>query len=363
MPFDASILGAHVVPTDTAATYPQNPDTLLAGLNLVITSVTNTSAGQKPTVNFTLKDNSGNNIAVSSTTTLTFTMAGPTTDYGYTSFGSDSASTPGYVSDSVTAPTCNSSGACSYTFADAIPAGAKGTYTIGGEARTTVTVLAGTTASQSVELGAFNPVVNFSVDGSPVVARRTVVQLSNCNNCHVSLSLHGGLRNNTQYCVLCHNPSNTDASTRATAAAPYNTQPAQGINFNLLVHRLHDGVNAAADGTKNPFIVIGHGGSVDDFSGTLFPALSPTGSATYMQDCSLCHVNGSEQNLPIGLNAVVDPQGWINPNQPVASACSGCHTSEAESSHFLANTDSLGESCTVCHAAGAQFAVDAVHTQ
>ena len=32
------------------------------------------------------------------------------------------------------------------------------------------------------------------------------------------------------------------------------------------------------------------------------------------QNCSLCHTNGSEQNLPIGLNPVVDPQGWINPD-------------------------------------------------
>ena len=65
LPFDASIMGAHVVPTDTAATYPQNPDTLLAGINLAITSVTNTSAGQTPTVNFTLQDNKGNNIPLS----------------------------------------------------------------------------------------------------------------------------------------------------------------------------------------------------------------------------------------------------------------------------------------------------------
>jgi OmcA/MtrC family decaheme c-type cytochrome len=195
------------------------------------------------------------------------------------------------------------------------------------------------------------------------------VALSNCNNCHVSLSLHGGLRNNTEYCVLCHNPSNTDASTRPTAViASYQTQPPQGINFNLMVHRIHDGVNAAADdgGPKYPYIVVGHGGSINNFSGTLFPAMSPSGTATYLQDCSLCHVNSTEQNdLPAmgNLNPVVDPQGWINPAQPTASACSGCHVSKAEASHFLANTDSLGESCTVCHAAGAQFAVDAVHTQ
>jgi OmcA/MtrC family decaheme c-type cytochrome len=215
-------------------------------------------------------------------------------------------------------------------------------------------------------LGAANPVVNFSVDGSPVAPRRTVVALSNCNKCHVSLSLHGGLRNNPVYCVLCHNPSNTDASTRPTAViASYRTQPSQGINFSLMVHRIHDGVNAAADdgGPKYPYIVVGHGGSINDFSGVLFPAMSPSGAATYLQNCSLCHVNGSEQVLPVGLNPVVDPQGWINPVQPASSACSGCHVSKAEASHFLANTDSLGESCTVCHAAGAQFAVDAVHTQ
>jgi OmcA/MtrC family decaheme c-type cytochrome len=363
-PFDASIMGAHVVPTDTKATYPQNPDTLLAGLDLAITSVTNTTAGQNPTVNFTLQDDQGNNIAVSKTTTLSFTMAGPTSDYGYTSFGSDTAGTPGYVTESISNPTCSSSGACSYTFTHAIPAGSTGTFTIGGESRTTVTVLAGTTSQQTVTLGAKNPVVNFSVDGSAVAPRRTVVALTNCNNCHVALSLHGGLRNNTEYCVLCHNPSNTDAGTRATATvASDKAAPAQGINFNLLVHRIHDGVNAAADNPKNPYIVVGYGGSHNDFSGVLFPGMSPSGSAPYLQNCSFCHVNSSEQNLPTGLNAVVDPQGWINPNQPVASACSGCHVSKAESAHFLANTDSLGESCSVCHAAGAQFAVDAEHTE
>jgi OmcA/MtrC family decaheme c-type cytochrome len=371
-PFDASIMGAHVVATDTAAMYPQNPDTLIPGINLAITGVTNTLAGQTPTVAFTLQDDNKNNIPLSQASTLQFTMAGPTTDYGYTSFGSDTASTPGYVTESASAATCSSSGACTYTFTHAIPAAATGTYSIGGEARTTVTVLAGTTSSQSVTEGASNPVVNFSVDGSPVLARRTVVALGNCNGCHVALSLHGGLRNNTEYCVLCHNPSNTDASTRATATvASYKAQPAQGINFSLLVHRIHDGVNAAINPggpPKYPYVVVGHGGSINDFSGILFPVMSPSGNATYMQDCAICHTNGSEQHLPIGLNPVQDPQGWIqgatnSPVQPTSAACSGCHVSEGESAHFLANTDVLGESCNVCHAAGAQFAVDAVHAQ
>ena len=325
--------------------------------------MTNTSAGKTPTVNFTVQDSKGNNIALSALGFLQFTMAGPTTDYGYTSFGSDTASTPGYVTESAIKATCSSTGNCSYTFTHAIPSAATGTYSIGGEARESVTLLAGTTTQQTVEVGAPNPVVNFSVDGSPVQPRRTVVALSNCNNCHVALSLHGGLRNNTEYCVFCHNPSNTDASMRATATvAADKAAPPQGINFNLLVHRIHDGVNVVPAGGK-PFIVVGFGGSHNDFSGVLFPAMSPAGDATYLQNCSLCHTNGSEQNLPIGLNAVIDPQGWINPVQPTSSACSGCHVSKGEAAHFLANTDSLGESCATCHAAGAQFAVDAVHAQ
>jgi OmcA/MtrC family decaheme c-type cytochrome len=168
---------------------------------------------------------------------------------------------------------------------------------------------------------------------------------------------------------LCHNPSNTDASTRATAVvASYQSQPPQGINFNLLVHRIHDGVNAVPAGAKNPYVVVGFGGSINNFAGILFPAMSPSGSATYLQDCALCHVKSSEQNdLTLGnLNQVTDPQGWINPVQAFSGACSGCHVSKAEASHFVENggsaaTDSLGEACSVCHSSGAQFAVDAVH--
>jgi len=366
MPFDASIKGAHVVNTDTAATYPQNPDTLLPGINLAITGVTNNSAGQTPTVTFTLLDNSGNIIPLSKASTLEFTMAGPTTDYGYTSFGSDTASTPGYVTESAATATCGAAGVCSYTFTHAIPATATGTYSIGGEARMSVTVpvLAdGVTAQQTVQAAAKNPVINFSVDGSPVQPRRTVVALSNCNNCHVALSLHGNLRNQTEYCVMCHNPSNTDASQRVNAkVASDKALPPQGINFNLLVHRIHDGVNVTANGGK-PYIVVGYGGSHNDFSGVLFPAMSPSGQATDLANCSMCHINSSEQNdLNIsGLNAVVDPQGLINPVQPFTSACTGCHVGIPPASHALSNTTSLGEACAVCHTSGAAFAVDQMH--
>jgi OmcA/MtrC family decaheme c-type cytochrome len=364
-PFDASILGAHVVATDTAAFYPQNPDTLISGLNVAITGVTNNKAGSAPVVAFTLLDNNKNPIALTALGSLSFTMAGPTTDFGYTIFGT-SAATPGYVTESATAASkCDAKGNCTYAFTNIVPAKSTGTYAIGAEARITQTVLAGTTSSQSVEYGAFNPVTYFSVDGSPVAARRTIIQMTNCNTCHVALSEHGTLRSNVQYCVFCHNPSNTDATTRATATvAADKAAPPQGINFNLLVHRIHDGVNVTANGGK-PFIVVGFGGSHNDFSGVLFPGLSPSAGENDLANCAFCHINSSEQNdLSLtGLNAVTDPQGLINPVQPIASACSGCHVDIPTASHFLANTTTLGESCAVCHGTGGAFTVDSVHAQ
>jgi OmcA/MtrC family decaheme c-type cytochrome len=356
-PFDASILGAHVVANDTPATYPQNPDTLISSVVVTITGVTNGAAGQKPVVAYTVKDINGKAIALNDPTLedLQFTLAGPTTDYGYTSFGSD-VTTPGYVGEDGTQGTCDNSGNCTYTFQHAIPTGATGTFAIGVESERLENVLANTTSAQPVESGTPNQVFYFSVDGSPVAARRTVVAETNCNQCHVNLTLHGNRRNNPQYCVLCHNPSDTDFSQRKAG------QTAQTINMAVMVHRIHDGVNVVPAGGK-PYIVAGFGGSSHDFSGILYPAMSPSGSATYLQNCTLCHTKGSEEVLPVGLNPVVDPMGWINPVQPTSSACSGCHVSKSEASHFLANTDSLGESCTVCHASGAQFAVDAVHAQ
>jgi len=367
--FDASILGAHVVQNDTAAFYPQNPDTSITSVVVTITGVTNGTAGQKPTVAFTLKDTSGKPIPIGDPTIedVAFTMAGPTSDYGYTSFGSDTGPV-GYVSEDASPAgggngTCDANGNCTYTFQHAIPSGATGTYAMGVESERLENVLTTFHGTQQIESGTPNSFFDFSVDGSAVAPRRTVVEKANCNRCHIQLSLHGNRRKDPQLCEMCHNPSLTDSATRAMSTVPaIKNGPAQSLNFNFLVHRIHSGVNLAAKGAS--FAMVSHGGRVVDFSNVLYPPFSPDGSASYTQNCSICHVNGSEANLPTGLNPVTNPQYWINPTvQPVSGACGGCHASKPEASHFLANTDSLGESCTVCHAAGAQFAVDAVHAQ
>ena len=141
--FDASIIGAHTIPANSS---------YLTGYVANLLKVTNGSAGQKPTVTFNIQDKNGNGIAFPTGGTISLTMAGPTSDYGYTSFGTD-VTTPGYVTESVPAASCDGSGNCSYTFTHAVPSGAIGSYAIGVEGRRTETILPGTTSSQSVQYG------------------------------------------------------------------------------------------------------------------------------------------------------------------------------------------------------------------
>jgi len=353
LPLDASIAGAHINPYQ----YSGAP-----GLVINILKVDNGTAGNKPAITFTLKDSSGNPVPANSLTTspnrLAAVLAGPTVDYGYTNFGSD-VTTHGYVSEDATKATCGSDGTCLYQFLHAIPANATGTFSIGMEGRRGLTILPGTTAAVSTEYGAVNKVVNFSVDGSPIVPRRKVVDIALCNACHATLSVHGENRNQIEMCVLCHNPSETDVSMR-TSAALKGTTP-EAVNFSLMIHKIHTGSTLAANG--QPYVIAAYGSSLVDFSDVTFPAFDNNGGVGNVQACTMCHVNGSEQNLPTGLNNVTTPRGFINPTPAVTAACTACHSSKPEVSHAVANTTQLGESCEACHSANSEFAPDKVHAQ
>jgi OmcA/MtrC family decaheme c-type cytochrome len=356
---DASIKGAHVYPQESVA----NP-----GLVLKITKVDNGQAGKTPTVTFTVKDFQGNPVTMAQLTggsnRLGLVMAGPTSDYGYTSFGSD-VTTPGYVSENpVPTAKCDGSGTCAYTFTHAIPAKATGTYSIGIEGRRTFTMLPGTVQQQSVNYGADNNVVTFSVDGSKLVQRRTVVALTNCDQCHARLSLHGENRNQIEQCVLCHNPSADDSPVRSSATTPSDKAlPPQGINFAMMVHKIHTGEKLAAAGLS--YIIVGNGGSHNDFSDVRYPTMGPTGSTGDTAKCYVCHVQTpapTEAIFPIGKNNVVDQQGLLNPAPATTSACTACHFTRSAMAHSVSQTDpKFGESCDVCHATGTDFDVDKEH--
>jgi OmcA/MtrC family decaheme c-type cytochrome len=328
-------------------------------------------------VSFTVTNSAGAGVPMSYFTansgSLSLTMTGPTTDYGYTIFGTNT-STPGYVTESViTGATCTSAGACTYTFTNVVPANAKGTYTIGIEGRLSTTLLPGTSQAVATTYAGTNQIINFSVDGSPVTPRRTVVAMANCQNCHTYLEVHGGLRNNVTYCPICHNPSNTDFTTRPTSTnAALAKAPAEAINFAYMIHSIHTGNKLGAAGLD--YIVVGHGGSTNDFgaayasvpaaipnTGVLYPAML-NGSVGDTPNCNMCHTGGSQDVLPVGKNAVTDPAGLINPVPATTSACTACHFDTPTMAHAVLNTSAqFGESCTVCHGSGAAYDATAVH--
>ncbi|HXB75239.1 MAG TPA: OmcA/MtrC family decaheme c-type cytochrome [Candidatus Acidoferrales bacterium] len=350
--FDASIKGAHTIMTESSA---------FIGLVFTIVKVENGVAGKTPTVTFTAKDAKGNPVTMAQLTggsnRLALVMAGPASDYGYTSFGSD-VITPGYVSENpVPTAKCDGSGTCTYTFTHAIPATATGTYSIGVEGRLGFTILPNTTLSATSEAGGNNVVTYFPVDGSKVAPRRTVVDIAKCNSCHVRLSVHGENRNQIQQCVMCHNPSENDSSVRPNAVvAADKALPPQSINFARMIHEIHTGDNG------NGFTIVGFGGSHNDFSDVAYPVMSPNGITGDTAKCDMCHVNSSETVFPIGKNAVLDTQGLLSPVAATTSACTACHQDKSTLAHALSQTDpKFGESCDVCHAAGAAFDVQQVH--
>ena len=324
--FDASIRGTHTLPRFS---------TQLPGVVFTLESVANGTAGNKPTVNFTLKDKSGAPLDASTMNLLNLVMAGSTTDYAV------------QLSEDVRKATTAGGGAYTWTMANAVPANATGTWTIGIEGYRNVNINAGTVQQQTVRDVGGNQIVNFSADGTAVQPRRTVVTQDQCDQCHFHLAAHGTIRNRVEYCVLCHNPNANDASQRpADQGAP------QTIDFRTLVHRIHTGENQQSD-----YSIYGFGRTLISFAEVRFPG--------DRRDCAKCHADSSwELPLPAGLINVQNPRGFINPEGPTTAACLGCHTDQASAAHAAQNASpGLGEACAVCHGQNSDFAVDRVHAR
>ena len=278
---------------------------------------------------------------------LTFVMAGPTTDYGYTNFGSG-VTTPGYVTEnaSTSSVTCSTSSVCTYTFTHAVPANAKGSYAISFYgSRQPETMLPGDTTQQTVTESPFNNVIYFSVDGSPVVNRRTVVQVTNCNGCHYSLEFHGGSRG-TPICASCATILLPQTLQRGLPPTWWHRSlPALGINFNLMIHRIHDGANLRGPGfelysDRQP-------GKFEQFHHHLVSGIRPDRQWQHVGE--LLHVPRQQQrtNAPAWSERDYNGQAYVNPAPAITAACTGCHADQTTSGHALVMTSSAaGETCT-----------------
>jgi OmcA/MtrC family decaheme c-type cytochrome len=351
--FDISVPGAHVIPERS---------TQLAGLNVAITNVANHGAGQMPTISFAVTDDAGNPLRdLSGLNRVGFVISGPTTDYAsqltLTAVG-------GGASGTLTGP--DAAGVFQYTPATAIPANATGTWAVGAEARRNVEL----TEDIAVQEAAANPVVTFTVGAGTALARRVVVEDQKCAACHgefsKGFSIHGNLRNQIEYCVLCHNANESDAARRrrdmeAVAAGDATAT----IDFKVMIHKIHRGEELE----NHPYIIYGFGLAPQnftkhDFAEVLFPG--------DLRDCETCHAAGSYLLPPFPGTALATELTHLDPMTgdevvdghlgPITAVCTSCHDGDEAGAHAETQTAGDGsEACAVCHAEGRPFPVSELH--
>jgi OmcA/MtrC family decaheme c-type cytochrome len=204
-------------------------------------------------------------------------------------------------------------------------------------------------------------------------ARRDVVNIEKCSDCHQELSLHGSNRTDEpQACVVCHNPMVTDVNQRtaATGACAIGTDD-QTVDFKRMVHQIH------ATGELGTTVdICGYGGRLNVLEAE-YPGR--------LNNCEGCHLEGTyypddpyDSAVVFGTTidannpAILTDDVVISPNVAV---CSACHTDQLAADHMTQNGGDFAaskaadgtlvsgsvETCRVCHGPGKTADVKVVH--
>lgn len=331
--FDSSVKGAHTIPLDSKQ---------LKGITATVVSVTDLAPGKKPTAVFSLKNADGTAIDATKLGTFSPIVAGATSSYSW--YRREDARTTGKFDAT--------KGTTTYTFTNAVPADASGTWTISADIRRAATLKRGNGGPDiTLNESTVNPIKYVAITGD-LTPRRTVVTMAQCNQCHENLSLHGGQRNAIEECVICHNPVESDTSRR-----PANAGKPESVSFQRLVHRIHTGRELTQD-----FTVYGFGGTPFKFNEVTFPGDRTT--------CTKCHTaNSWKLPLPTGIQPVIAQRDFFPTQGPATASCLGCHDSSDAAAHALLNTVTFpgastpNEACATCHGTGKDWAVEKVHAK
>ena len=346
-----------------------------------IVDISNTAPGEFPEVTISVTDPTNADAAYNIQTDDPFTacadgasrlrvdLAWSTTDY--TNAGSGSTPALPIQLNPLTAcggtSTDNLDDTFTVTSTTAIPAGATGSMLAAIEGHPAVDA----DDDGSVDRIAVTNAVAFApITDSSAIARRTVVNIQKCDDCHNELSMHGGNRTDEpQVCVACHNPNMTDIAQRSAGACLADLGADDtSIDFKRMIHQMHTSGSIGV-----PFNVCGFRNSVHTFD-FVYPGR--------LNNCEGCHledtyypVDGSQVlGTTVDVNDPATPTDdrVISPNTAV---CSACHTGELEIVHMEQNGGDFNatkaadyalissgvESCTVCHGPGRIADVKVMH--
>jgi OmcA/MtrC family decaheme c-type cytochrome len=215
-----------------------------------------------------------------------------------------------------------------------------------------------------------NAVFFAPVTDAAAVARRNVVDIQKCDDCHKELSMHGNNRTDEpQVCVICHNPMVTDVNRRGGGDCLAELGPDdQSVDFKYLIHSIH-----ATGELGTTFDVCGFGSSANQLE-VEYPGR--------LNNCEGCHLEGTYYPVDpdevfgttISANdpAILTDDVVVSPN---AAVCSTCHVSEIATVHIEQNGGDFSatkaadgslvsagiETCELCHGEGRVADVKEVH--
>ncbi|MDX1508560.1 MAG: OmcA/MtrC family decaheme c-type cytochrome, partial [Woeseiaceae bacterium] len=211
-------------------------------------------------------------------------------------------------------------------------------------------------------------VLAFAITDANARSRRSIVDISKCNDCHQNLALHGDSRaGNTALCSTCHNPNATDIN-RRVAGSECDMELGlddETIDFKRMVHGIHSG-NIGVCGYRN---------TAHSYFGLVYPGK--------LNNCEGCHL----ANTYYPVDPTVVPATTVDAGadrsrliddvaiSPNTSVCSSCHTSSLAAQHmiqnggdFTAGKDETGaiissgvETCQLCHGPGRSADVKEMH--
>ncbi len=215
-----------------------------------------------------------------------------------------------------------------------------------------------------------NVVSYVGIDGGAAIARRGVVDIQKCDDCHKALSLHGNNRtDNPAVCVTCHNPNATDVTKRNAPCTDTLGSDDSPIDFKRMIHAIH-----ASGEIGVPYQVCGYGNSANEFL-IEYPG--------HINNCEGCHKPGTY--FPVDpakvLGTTVDAgANLLSPTDdrvisPNTAVCSACHAEQLEIQHMLQNGGDFNatkapdsalissgvETCALCHGPGRIADVEIAH--
>jgi OmcA/MtrC family decaheme c-type cytochrome len=244
-------------------------------------TITGVTVSSPPVVTFTLFDENGAPLnPTSEGLSVRFTIAQLGSDGNYQNYILTASGQPTFDSGGTFATV--GSGTYTYTFATDITTNpmfnAALTHTVGAQIQRNITSVVGTSFQQAV-----NPYFNFVPNGDPVSLTREVVAISNCNECHGKLGIHGGGRREVALCILCHNPGPVDPDT------------GNPIDMKDLIHKIHMGEKLPSNEEGGNYTIIGFGGSVHSYKTVAYPFISGDSFISGTPaDCDKCHRQGTD---------------------------------------------------------------------